>query len=350
MGGGGDANPAGSDSGSDSGSGSDAITSTLREKTITIAGPVTGTLTDFPLWISLTDSDLAARARADGTDIYFVAGTTQLDFQIQSWTKTTGRLDAWVRVPSLATNTTLAMRYGDVATAHAPDAPGTFAGYAAVWHLDDSLSSTAVADARNLTNGTASMLSTTDSVAARLGNGINFTDGNDQIAFTNPLSGSGPHTISVWINQRTTTTNDAIIALGNGSLNEARWFHSRYNVATIAVGFYTNDYTNPATDIIGDGWTLLHWVYEGTNRMTRIYRDGALVAGPFQHAAGVNTQGNSGVLGNAPGPFGTNMGINAALDEIRIIAVARSPEWIAAEFANQQTASTFYSVSTEHMP
>jgi trimeric autotransporter adhesin len=345
-----DASGSGSDSGSGSGSdgGIDTVVSPLRQKTITITGTVTGTLTDFPLWISLTDGDLAARAQANGSDIYFMSGTTQLDYQIQSFTKSTGRLDAWVRVPSLATNTTIQLRYGDVTTAHAPDVPGTFAGYQAVWHLDDPLSNATVADARNLTNGTATMLNAADSVAARLGNGFNFGGAGEQVAFTNPITGGGAHTMSVWINQRATATNDAIIVLGNGTPNQARWFHSRYEAATLAVGFYTNDYS-ANEDIIGDGWTLLHWVYDG-NRMTRIYRDGALVAGPFQHNMGINTQGVSGLLGNAPVPFGTNMGLNATLDEARIINVARTAAWIAAEFANQMPGSTFYSVSLEQMP
>ena len=324
--------------------------STLRQKTITIDAAITGTHTDFPLWISLLDSDLAARARADGTDIHFVQGSVELDFEIQRWTKNEGRLEAWVRVPSLATNTQIAIRYGDVAAAHAPDAPGTFAGYNAVWHLDDALNQSTIADTRNQTNGTGVGLGPSDSVAAQLGRGIAFGDDAERITFTNPLSGNTAHTISVWINQAATNTNDAIIAMGNPVQHQARWFHSRYFAPTIAVGFYTNDYVNPNEDIIGDGWVLLHWVYEGTNRMTRLYRNGAQVGSTFQHMPGVNTQGTAGTIGNTHDGFGTNMGINATLDEIRIINVARSAAWIAAEALNQATPVQFYSVSAEQMP
>jgi hypothetical protein len=345
-----DRDSAGSDGrGSDAGSGSDATLSSLRQKTITIIGAVTGTHADFPLWISLTDSDIAARARADGTDIHFVAGATDLDYQIQSWVKGTGVLEAWVRVPSLATGTQLAVRYGDITAAHAPDAPGTFAGYQAVWHLDDPLTNNTIADARNQANGTATGLAAADNVDGALGRAINFTDGNEQIAFTNALTGNTPHTISMWIDQRATASNDCIISLGNGAQDQARWFHSRYMAATIAVGFYANDY--PANEnIIGDNWTLLHWVYEGNNRMTRIYRGGAMVAGPFQHASGINTQGTAGRIGNADSAFGANMGINAALDELRIINVARSASWIAAEASNQTTPASFYSLGNEQTP
>lgn len=350
--GGSDSGTDGSGSGSGSGSdaGIDAAPPTLRQKTITITQNVTGNHANFPLWITLTDADLAARARADGTDIHFLEDTTKLDFEIQSWNKTTGRLDAWVRVPTLSAGDEILLRYGDVAAAHAAGAPATFTGYQAVWHLDDTLANATIVDARNLRNGTAISLATGDSVAGQLGRGIDFEDGNEQIMFTNPLTGNTAHTISAWVNQRTTTTNDAIIAMGNGTLNQARWLHSRYNAATIAVGFYTNDYDNPNEDIIGGGWVLLHWVYEGANRMTRLYRNGTLVAGPFQHNIGVNTQGTGGTIGNAQAAFGSDMGINATLDEVRIIDTARNANWIAAEALNQTTPGSFYTVSAEQQP
>lgn len=348
-----DGTGSGSDAGDGGGSNSDDAPPMppLREKTITITGAVTGTLTDFPLWVSLTDTDLSARARNDGTDIHFVAGTMQLDYEIQSWAKNSGQLEAWVRVPSLAMGTQIAVRYGDVDAAHAPDAPGTFTGYSAVWHMDDTITNTTIADARGQRNGTAAMLGPSDSVTAQLGRGVNFSGANgEHITFANPLSGNSQHTISLWVNQRATNDNDAMVVLGNGEFNEARWFHSRFNSQTIAVGFYTNDYTDANEDIIGDGWVLLHWVYEGSNRMSRLYRNGTQIDGPHQHNSGVDTQGTDGYLGNAPMIFGSNMGLHAALDEVRIINVARSAAWIAAEAANQSNPSTFYSVGAEQTP
>ena len=352
-----DASGSGSDTGSGSGSdammgsdgggsGSDAMGSTLRQKTITIGTIAGGPHTDFPVWITLSDADLMNRARSDGTDIHFLIGGQPADYQIQSWVKNTGRLDAWVRVPSLDTGSQIVMRYGDVSVAHAPDVPGTFAGYQAVWHLDDTLANTTVADARNLHNGTAVMLQANDSTTAQLGNGVNFSDGNDQITFTNPLAGNSAHTIAVWINQRATTTNDCIIAMGDTTMNHARWFHSRYNASTVAVGFYTNDWDNPAENIIGGNWTLMHWVYEG-NRQSRLYRNGVLVAGPFMHGNNIDTMGTAGSIGNAPVAYGTSMGLNAALDEMRIINVVRNANWIAMEYKNQKNPTTFYTVGPE---
>jgi hypothetical protein len=340
----------GGDSNSNNDDGGDASTPSLRQKTITISSSVGGTHASFPLWIQLADTDLAARARSDGTDIHFVAGTTPLDFEIQRWSKTGGELAAWVRVPSLAAGTTLQIRYGDVTAAHVPNPASTFGDYSAVWHFEDQLNNATVVDARGTTNGTGVNLGPSDSVVGQLGRGINFNDDSEQITFANPLTGNMPHTISAWVNQATTLSNDALIALGpGGTTNEARWLHTRFNGPELAVGFYGNDWTTVNYDIIGDGWVLLHWVYEGSNRMSRMYINGALVAGPFQHNSGVNTTGTTGVIGNAPIAYGTSMGINAIVDEIRITPVARSEQWIAAEALNQSMPGMFYALSAEEM-
>jgi hypothetical protein len=60
--------------------------------------------------------------------------------------------------------------------------------------------------------------------------------------------------------------------------------------------------------------------------------------------------GTAGVLGNANNAFGSNMGLNATLDEVRIIATARSADWIAAEALNQTTPGSFYTVGVEVTP
>lgn len=323
---------------------------TLREKPITIGMLALGAHADFPLWVKLDDQDIAARARPDGQDIHFVDAAGQpLDYEIQRWSG--GVLEAWVRVPMLAANTQLAVRYGDLAAAHAQNPAGVFGSFLAVWHLEDPLTQSTIVEARGVATGTAMDLQPNDQVVAQLGGGIDFDGGNDQqITFTNPLTGSGSHTISLWVNQRATASNDALVVLGNGMDNQARWFHSRFNQATIAVGFYDNDWADPDHDIQGDGWVLLHWVFRSGNRESTLYRNGTPVAGPFKHGPGINTAGTQGVLGNAPGAFGQNMGVLATLDEVRIAGTARSNQWIATEAINQVSPAQFYSVGAERIP
>ncbi len=331
----------------------DAPSTTARKKAITVDHTkVPGPLADFPIWIDLVDPQVAARAQLDGRDLFFTASDgTPLAHEVQSWNRAQSHLSAWVRVPQLSdtVSTVIYLRYGDSNGAPAA-APATVfsSNFVSVWHLDDALTTTAIADATGTHAGIGVGLAPSQQVAAKLGGGVAFTGGGDEITFTNPLTGNGPHTFSMWVSQQATTDNDALLVLGSGACGQSRWFHSRFNASTVAVGFYCNDWSNPNVNVVSAGWTLLHWVFEGANGVSRIYRDGALVAGPFTHSGtAVATQGTGGHIGNAPAAWGTNMGVHATLDEARIATVARSPQWIAAEFANQSSPSTFTSVGPE---
>jgi len=328
-----------------------------RRKRITIdPAKVSGDQTAFPVWIVLTDADLMARAATDGADIHFTrADGTVLEHQIQRWSKTTGRLEAWVRVDLAdAAPTELDLRYGDPGTTHAPNPAMVFASsFDAVWHLDDSLATAAVADATNKRNGTAmGGLGTNDQVTAQLGGGIKF-DGNDntgnQIRFANPYAGNGPHTISAWVDQKNGGgICDTIVTMGTATANQSRWLHSYYNANNqAAIGFYggtTYDWTNPQNmDIENAGWTLVHWVYQ--NRESRLYKNGQLVD-TRTNTLNATTQGTAGYLGYAPSDWGICT-LNGTLDEVRLAAVPRTAGWIATEYENQKSPQTFYTVGPE---
>jgi len=123
-----------------------------------------------------------------------------------------------------------------------------------------------------------------------------------------------------------------------------------FGFASLAVGFYTNDYTTANENIIGAGWVHLAWVYDSTDRVSRLYRNGVAVGAPFSHSGGIDTTGTGGVIGNASTAFGLNMGINATLDEVRITNVTRSAQWLAAEALNQSDPGASYTVSAEQTP
>jgi concanavalin A-like lectin/glucanase superfamily protein/uncharacterized protein DUF2341 len=324
-----------------------------RKKTITIdKTKVMGKHDDFPVWIDLLDADVAARAAADGRDIYFTkTDGSALPYELQRWDRANHHLQAWVRgrVADDASSTVIVLHYGDATMAQPPQPAMVFSdSFVAVWHLDDTLATAAIADSLGAHNGTATSLSTTDSTAAALGNGILFDGGAAQIHFANPVTGSGSHTISVWVTQQTTADNDTLIVLGNGTCGASRWLHSRYNAATMAVGFYCNDWDNPAVNLIGAGPSLIHWVYDG-NKST-IYRNGAKVAGPFtQTGTAPMTTGPDGYIGNVPDTagFGANMGAHALIDEVRIASVVRPADYIQTEWQNQSAPQTFYTVGPE---
>ncbi len=335
----------------------DGPTNNAYRKQISIdPARVTGNQTAFPVWILLpTDADLAARASANGADIHFTRPDgTPLPYQIQRFTESNGHLEAWVRA-DLDDNapTVIELRYGDPAVGHAADAPAVFSSsFLAVWHLDDSLGNTAIADATNQRPGAAQGgLGTSDQVPAQLGGGVDFDGSNDQITFTNPFAGGGTHTISAWVNQRTVSNFDSIVTMGNAMGGQSRWFHSDMG-GRIAVGFFGPDWNGTALPTIeNDNWTLLHWVFNGTTLQSRFYRDGAEVGTDTMNENPINTQGTAGYLGFAPnqwGPGGNNScALNGILDEVRLSTAERDAGWIATEFANQNAPQTFYTVGPE---
>jgi biopolymer transport protein ExbB len=313
---------------------------------------VMGGQTQFPVWIVLDgDADLKAHATDGGSDIYFVAGDgAKLPHEIQRWSRETGRLEAWVRTDlNAAAPTVIELRYGDRSSAGAPNSQLVFSSsFAAVWHLDDPLDTPAVADATGGRPGSAGGLGPMDQVAARLGGGFDFDGVDDRVQFGNPFSGGGDHTISAWVYQRTASGCDTIVTLGSPVQSKSRWLHSHYMVG-VSAGFYTNDWNtgaNPLPVIDNAGWVLLHWVFNGATRQSRIYRDGAPVGGPHTYNGGIATQGPDGNLGYAPAQWGTCW-LNGILDEVRLAPVERSLGWIATEFANQSSPQTFYTVGVE---
>ncbi len=324
----------------------DAMANNARRKPISFNSAVNGTQTDFPVWIDLTDADIAARALSDGSDIYFTAsdGTTRLDHQLVGWAN--NRLTAWVRVPSLKSSTVIYVNYGDAGAAPAQNPPEVFkSSFAAVWHLDDALPATTIADATGTHPGTATLTTTTQS-PAKLGGGLTFAASTDTITFTNPLTGSAAHTISVWVNQPAVTHVSAIVVVGTGSQNHARWMYSHYIGASMAVGFYANDWT-ANSNLDNANWVLLHWVLEA-NGKNHLYRDGQEITGSPLTLNNIATQGTTGVIGHAPEPtYGTNTGLEGSIDELRIATVMRSGAWIATEYANQSAPSSFYTVGAE---
>ncbi|MEO7109706.1 MAG: DUF2341 domain-containing protein [Polyangiaceae bacterium] len=328
------------------------------EKALTIhSANVTATLTDFPVWIQLSDADLAAHAAANGSDIYFTDNAgAPLAYEIQHWISAGGHLEAWVKVPSVsnAADTTIYIRYGKSGGPAANSAAVFSANFVSVWHLE-APAGASFPDALGAHNGTPVNISSNPTTTAQLGSGVAFDGGTGEITFTNALSGNTASTISLWVSQGTTTDNDALVVLGNGTAEQSRWLHSVFtpNPSTVtptnvAIGFYNDDWSNPESsiDIIGAGWTSLVWVYDGVNAST-LYKNGAFADGPHAATGTVNTQGTTGYLGNAPAAYGTNMGAHATIDEVRIANVVRTLPWIAAEYANQKSPTAFYAVAAE---
>jgi hypothetical protein len=86
-------------------------------KSITInSNKITKNLTNFPLLIKTTDSDLASNAQSDGEDIIFTDfNGVKLNHEIETYHSVDGNLTAWINVTNLSSteDTILYMYYGN---------------------------------------------------------------------------------------------------------------------------------------------------------------------------------------------------------------------------------------------
>lgn len=317
---------------------------------ITIDGAkIDATLNNFPVWLDVTAPALASGARPDGSDLAITDGNdVAVPFELARWDAGTGRLRAWFRATKLTKNqdAKFYLHFGGAAAAPAQDPAAVFAAYAAVWHLDDSLgnSSAVVRDATGTAPGTPVNLTSDRQVEAKLGGGFDLDGLSMYVTFDNMITGAAPSTISAWVNQRSALGFDAIVTLGTAATSQSRFLYGVYANNDVGTGLYANDWSDAGKNIQGDGWRLLHWTLNGADGKSTVYRDGTSI-GTHTFSAGLDTKGTTGAgwIGYAPAAWGTNY-LYGVLDEVRIAKTALPAEWAAAEFANQSSPSTFYTI------
>jgi hypothetical protein len=314
----------------------------LRQLTLDGA-QITAALTNFPVLVRLTDSQLKSTASADGSDIYFTAAdkTTLLDFELEEYVASSGALVAWVRIPSLSASTDAVLYLGyDDGKSNRSNATGVWSSYRHVWHLsqDPSLGNAAIKDATQRSDGTARGAMTASALTAAVaGKGLLFDGTDDEITFTNDLTGSGPSTLSGWVMQAADSGDNgsSIISFGNGSLNQSRFLLSLADQQKIKCGFYGNDKLSN-TILPLTTWKHVVWVWTGSQ--STIYVDGAAILGSTSHTS-ASTSGATGSIGGTT--FGYDFFMTGQLDEVRVATDAKPTGWIATEYNNQRPSSTF---------
>jgi len=314
--------------------------------------------TNFPVLISFTDADLKTTGNggdvtnANGYDIAFTSsdGITQLDHQIEKYDATTGEYVAWVRIPKLDYNddTDIYMYYGNSAVTTDQSSTGTWdVNYTAVWHMseDPSGSSPQITDATFESNdGTsAGTMTAGDLIAGKCGLALDFDGIDDYLDLGEEKWDGSPsgRTYSFWFQRQgngTVGVAGVEFILGKGAGNSFGFgfgvnqsdknFVARLNSANSLSGLTVVDNTWYHVAVVGNASDF------------DIYIDGSLDASPSYVYGGDND------LILAMGRGNQNY-FNGLIDEVRISSIARSADWIATQFNNQDDPSTFYSVGTE---
>ena len=364
-------------------------------------------LTDFPVLISFTDTELIQTKESLGRDFVFTQsdGTTVLSHEIEKFDNTTGELIAWVKLPTMSASSTtdIYIYYkGDTIGFNSADVWND--DYVLVWHLNQTSTGTAgeFRDATsNGNDGRGGGGTKVGYVAGRIphdtegqiGNGqelkgpttTNFqVEGSGDFIWTHDKIEGMPErdvTIELWVgdvvngpdNANNYKYNDLVAFCTTHNNNGAdKWsnhlnlmragnvkmkVHNTFYVSTSDPGHPVDD-DNPAsfTD-----WNHIVAVYntrdaDGTSGKSQLYINGELVkdqnrSGGLNHP--IKTSDLRMALGadmdhnNSNSCAFANNELKGKVDELRISSGLRTASYAAASYFNQGDPSTYTEVDVE---
>jgi len=310
-------------------------------KLITInSSQVPGDLTNFPVLVNITDTDLRDDAQNNGNDIVFTNSTgVKLNHEIESFNGTTGELFAWVNVTSLssASDTEIYMYYGNSTSGAQENPTGVWDDdYRVVWHLneDSSPSQDSTVNGNNGTWGAGKTAA--DLTDAMIGKGTDF-DGITTDIISSSAGLAALKTISFWYNRDNTVGNWDTLFEGNPDNDEPfLGFGDGGDINDIELWYNGGRQWVSAAKSL-DTWYYFVFISDGSN--SRIYIDGIDESGALANYAGTPT---SFMLG-----YESDSSFDGIIDEFRVSNTARSASWINTGYNNMVNQSTFISVDSE---
>lgn len=330
-----------------------------------------GPHTDFPVAISESQDYLKSAAYGgkvqndNGYDIIFTSdssGDTVLDHEIEYYDPSTGELTAWVKIPSLTSNTDIYMFYGNSdITSTQENISGVWSNnYQLVTHLNDS-GIGGVRSSVSSSNGWFKYASSSPSESTGIiGRGQYFDEEYDYLTIENnpdKAQGTSDFTVEFWMKPDSTASDTyaAPVYFGNGGVNgqdgwlfrsylstKKLYFHMGYNNVANLGGFYLRD-----TAITDDVWTYVAVTvdrdvgYQG-------YLDTIAVNSVSTSTEGLDI-GNVYDVTIGKDWSSTNYFFKGEVDELRISTDLKSTDWMTTGYNNIYSTSTFYSVYSEEL-
>jgi hypothetical protein len=318
----------------------------------------TGSHANFPLLISIFDSDLRFDVQPDGDDIAFAHENEWLDHEIelfnQSYNATHAQLIAWVRIPFLYTDvdTNITMYYSNSTMSSQQDPTGVWStNYMGVWHLSESsglaLDSTSYATHGTISGGVA------QGCIGQIDGAYDFDGINDVVNMGDPIDGHldfgvQSFSFSLWVNCPLTSSYQDIFYKGAREDAVAGYcFYRRWAAeggsTTVSVGDGTSRIKNDFY-ITSDIWEYIVAVVDRTTNRLHVYKNGV------EQGTGVDISSIGSISSTLSFRLGDGYdNADASVDEVRIIRTIYSINWIQTEYNNQYDPNSFYSVDTEEL-
>ena len=316
--------------------------------------------TDFPVLISGVYSYLANVSNGgqvyspNGYDIVFSLdpeGSTILDLEIDGYDPGTGTAAFWVRIPTLShtVDTVIYLFYGDPnITLSQENKAGVWRNnYLSVYHLGNG-TTVGLAD-----SGSAgyTLAGSAAAVSGKIGGGAAFNGNPGTYLYHDSLpaypSGASPVTLETWVKLASSTGGFDIVGYGANSSDGSRaalWWDG----TNVAMEFENMGVGGPLP--YDNNWHHVVGVYGGGALSTttdELYLDGApLSTGGAGMPAITTTEFKIGGI-----PTVTFCcALNGSVDEVRVSSGVRSADWVATEYANESSPSTFYTMESQATP
>lgn len=290
---------------------------------------------------------------SNGYDVGFYTNsncsTGKMSWETELYTATTGVVVYWVNNTTLShtVDTVFYMCYGDatISTDQSNKTAVWDTNFKGVWHLPNGTTLTANDSTSNANTGTITNATAT---TGQVDGGANYTAGNSNIKIpsASALNISYPLTLEAWVYPTVVGSSyQAIIT--KGSSRDYAFFLSAAgaNQIYISIGATIDGNITLSSSVVANSWN--HIVLSlpdggGGSATMVIYLNGQSVWSGSQA---------SPTIGLADAYFGEELGsqfpLTGKLDEVRISSTNRSADWVATEYNNQSSPSTFYTVGSE---
>jgi len=333
-----------------------------RKKIIINHTQVAGNLVNFPVLVSVTDSDLRDHAQFDGDDILFMDGpgvANKVYHEIENYDGASGGLVSWVKIPNLSgsLDTEFYLYYGNPSCSSQQFPEKVWdASYCGVWHLADLLDSTS-----NENDGTNHG---TDYSLGKIGFAKDFVGTNDDYIDVGDMPTPSNNIVSTatfeaWINPREGESSGIINKMDNDIEPDRRGYNFHLEGNNTMFGVWSGTWYENGNEIISK--TNENPVIYGTWQYVAVCVDLSQENIILYHN-GQEKDSSIIISGTPPAYFydidlnewigayrgeGFSTYYNGAIDEIRISKICRSSSWISTEYNNQNDPFSFLSFGPE---
>jgi len=326
---------------------------------------VTGNHSNFPVLISLLDSDLQDYAHKDGYDIMFYSITDsewlehEIEYYKQNFSSSEAKLVAWIKVPTVSESGSshIRMYFGNSNIISTEEIPGEcWNNYLGVWHLCDNPTGS-IKDSTLKYNGSSQgTMNINNQVTGKIDGSLEFDGTTDRVDFGNISLLEKDITVSFWMQSSKNDTMTLIDKYPGASIGECGWTIRLLPNDDLMFRVGNNGIFGWDALIVENISSYNNFVhvtctYDGTSQLAYIYINGIEVSGKFMEISIGNINNNNVSLRfGIPAQFMTGERFQGMLDEVHITNFVRSANWIKTEYSNQNDPSDFYFIGSLNSP